>query len=149
MKRGFTLLELLVVIIILTVLAALGLGQYSRVVEKSRSTEARKIIGDIRDLATAYYQYHGTMTGFGIDEAGIGLGFDQIPFSCRTSHYFNYFIDNGATHDNFLRIVANRCLTGAGGKNPGWNGAVAQIHLTSTMGGAAPIDTWTLNPPYN
>jgi len=40
-RKGFTLLELIVVIIILGILASLGFSQYIKMVEKGRSAEAR------------------------------------------------------------------------------------------------------------
>ena len=55
MKRGFTLLELMVVIIILGVLATLGVMQYQAAIEKSRGAEARQVIGQLRSQCAAYY----------------------------------------------------------------------------------------------
>jgi prepilin-type N-terminal cleavage/methylation domain-containing protein len=40
-KKGFTLLELIVVIVIIGVLATLGLTQYASMVERGRSAEAK------------------------------------------------------------------------------------------------------------
>lgn len=50
MKRGFTLLELIVVIILLGVLATLALNQYARMAEKGRVAEAKDVLGYLRKL---------------------------------------------------------------------------------------------------
>lgn len=46
--KGFTLMELLVVLIIVGILATLGMPQYGRTVERSRQAEAISILGALR-----------------------------------------------------------------------------------------------------
>jgi prepilin-type N-terminal cleavage/methylation domain-containing protein len=66
MKRGFTLLELIVVIIIIGVLAALGIPQYIRVTEKARQAEGVRSLGALRAAQQRYYaRYSGYTTGLG------------------------------------------------------------------------------------
>lgn len=57
MKRGFTLLELIVVIIIIGVLATLGLPKFFVVIEKSKMSEGIATLGMIRQ---AQLRYAGT-----------------------------------------------------------------------------------------
>jgi len=61
--RSFTLIELIIVIIIVGILATLGISQYARMVEKTRSTEAKMIFGDVRKLAYQYRLENGTIAG--------------------------------------------------------------------------------------
>lgn len=129
-KRGFTLLEIIIVIIIIGVLATLGFTQYGRMVERSRGAEARAIAGDIRKFAMAHYMENGSLQtpAFGVAQANIGAAADQIPSACRTSHYFRYGI--AVTAADALTITATRCT--AGGKTP--DAATASTYtLTATL----------------
>ena len=46
--RGFTLLELLMVVIIIAILASIALPQYFRVTERSRTAQALQLLASIR-----------------------------------------------------------------------------------------------------
>ena len=124
MKRGFTLLELIIVIIILGVLATLGFTQYVKVVEKGRSAEAKAILGDIRTGQMAYH----------LENNAFATSLDYLPVSAPTSatntHYFIY----AATGTN---ATATRLTTG--GKPP--TGQVAYTisidYSAGTFGGSA------------
>jgi len=100
MRKGFTLVELIIVVIIVGILAAIGLTQYNKVVEKSRASEARMILGTLRSAQVAENHESGTYK----DVAGLGV---DAPTSCPSSHYFSY---SCATATG--ACTATRCTTG-------------------------------------
>lgn len=59
-KKGFTMLELLMVVIIIGILATLALPQYMGFIEKARATEAISTIGTIRTAQNLYKLETGT-----------------------------------------------------------------------------------------
>jgi prepilin-type N-terminal cleavage/methylation domain-containing protein len=145
MRRGFTLLELVVVIIIIGILATLGIQQFGRMAEKARGAEAREILGQIRQACAGYRLERGTVTGMDGNSGGIGNAAFMIPWTCRSSHYFKYDITGAVAPaflptDPWVAITATRC--GSAGKNPANLPAVGQtlILITDLLGG---WDTWT------
>jgi len=142
MKKGFTLMELIVVIIILGILSTLGVAQYSKMVEKSRGAEAKSILGTIRQLAATYYIEQDKAPG-STDTAYLGIGgAGGIPANCtQSSHYFSYGVSNTAA-TTFVS-TATRC-TGNTGKSPG--GSAGSVTLTSYL--ANGVDSWSSTGGY-
>ena len=62
-KRGFTLLELLMVIIVVGILASLAIPQYQNFVERSRCTEAVNMIAAIKSAQALYELQEGETAG--------------------------------------------------------------------------------------
>lgn len=55
MKKGFTLIEMLVVVLIIGVLSAVALPQYQKAVEKSKATQAITMLNAAYKAAASYY----------------------------------------------------------------------------------------------
>jgi prepilin-type N-terminal cleavage/methylation domain-containing protein len=129
MGKGFTLLELMVVIIILGVLATLGVMQYQSAIEKSRGAEARQVLGQLRSSCAAIWMERGGTAD--CTDRNLGLSTSatvvegQIPgSSCWSTHFFRYSVEAaGTTPGSTLTLRATRCI--AGGKTPDYGGATA------------------------
>ena len=60
MKKGFTLIELITVIIIVAILAALALPQYVRTIERGHVTTAKSALDSIRKAEGMYHALTST-----------------------------------------------------------------------------------------
>ena len=61
-KKGFTLIEILVVVLIIAILTAIGMMEYDRFVERARSAEADNIIGLVSYAQTRQMMRKGSYT---------------------------------------------------------------------------------------
>lgn len=73
-QRGFTLTELLVVIVIVGILASLTLPRFLNVTTKAKSTEAKLMLKHLYNLQKAYYLEHDVFA-----QTLAELGFEQEP----------------------------------------------------------------------
>ena len=147
MKKGFTLLELIVVIVIIGILATLGFSQYARMIERSRGAEARQVLGAIRTQAAALWiekNVAGVVVGGTITPTSVGIGNSagQIPLACAavapsTSYYFSYNIAQNVAGTGF-DATATRCIS-PNGKTPAGPAANTLILNTNFSAGT---DTW-------
>jgi len=111
MRRGFTLLELVVVIIIISILASIALGNYSRIVERSRAAEGKANLGMIRRLQVAFAQENYTYGSLADIKTYSNSSWPEGDGNSCTDggHYFQYQCSATA-------CSANRCMSG--GKAP-------------------------------
>ena len=104
--QSFTLVELIIVVIIVGILASLGLTQYSLMVEKSRTVEARVRLGTMRQLAYEFYLSNGDVIS--IQNADVGVN-----NTCASTDFYRYLV---VGYPGTAQLQASRCTNS--GKPP-------------------------------
>jgi prepilin-type N-terminal cleavage/methylation domain-containing protein len=98
MKKGFTLLELIIVIIVLGVLAAVALPQYFRVVERGRTAEAVSLLGLLRSAQVRYYA----------EKSAFATATGSLDVDFTTPKYYTITLANPAYAEGNVIVTAAR-----------------------------------------
>ena len=131
MKRGFTLIELLVVVLIIGILSSVALPQYTKSVEKSRSTEAVTLLGNLANAEQIYF-----MNGNGYTSTLSDLDI-EIPSQTK-----NFVISvNSATSSSFVATAtrANNGVAATGNNAYGLKISMSNGAVTRTCCGTESI----------
>ncbi len=75
-RRGFTLIELMIVVVIIGILAALAIPKFIKVTGKAKVSEAKTILKEIFTLEKAYFNEHDCYVEFANGAACTEIGFD-------------------------------------------------------------------------
>lgn len=111
-RAGFTLLELLMVVIIIAILASLALPQYLRVAERSRATEALTVLGALRQSQQRFKALNGGAFATNAQVFGNNLDID-IPGTggVPASTMWTYSSPNASPNDGTaLRTVGGKAI---------------------------------------
>ena len=120
---GFTLMELLIVVIIVGILSTLALPQFPRAMERARQAEARAMLGQIYQAERIYYaekDFYVTATPANNPTVA------SIPADTSPDNYFKYAVavpEGGATFTATATRKIAADTTGNKGKAPPWTSA--------------------------
>lgn len=132
LKKGFTLLEVLIVVIIIGILAAIAMPQYVSTIEKARSGEAVANIGSVRTAVDRYWYQNGSIT---TDPDDLDIDNPNL----ITNKLYTYTITDDGTTASTRAYTINAARTAGG--NSYWvkwvqtNNNSAGLYRSANLGG--------------
>ena len=117
-RKGFTLMEVLIVVIILGILATIAIPQFANMVKRARLAEAWTNLAAIRTAQSVYHLEHDTYATPVANLSDLTLQNNGVNFTYATS--------GGATYNATATGVAGTAYAGisAWQDNTGANGSV-------------------------
>ncbi len=130
-RKGFTMIELMVVVVVVGVLAAIAVPIYGKYIKNARVSEATSRAGEIITAAKAYAQEFQSAAGNPTWPPAAGGGIVDL----TQSDQFTYAITSGAGRNANTTALVIRA-TGRGGRKMA--GVTVTITLTTISSNAIP-----------
>ncbi len=131
---GFTLIEIMIVVAIIGILAAIAVPQYTDYITRSQLVQAHAGLGDFRVRMEQFYQDNRTYDGAALGNCGAAApaGATNFAFNCRsTGQGYTAFADGSSGRVIGFSFTINEQNVRATTATPAnWGGAQAACWIT-------------------
>jgi type IV pilus assembly protein PilA len=99
-SKGFTLIELMIVVAIIGILTVIGIPQYQNYTARAQATEGLTLASGLKTTLGEYYSVHGSFPDDGGSDSNATIGAEP------ENHFFGDYVENVATSDDDLGTIA-------------------------------------------
>ena len=93
-SKGFTLIELMIVVAIIGILAAVGIPQYQNYTARAQATEGLVLAGGLKTALAEYYNTHGSFPDGGTGDSNATIGAEPA------DHIFGDYVETVTASDD-------------------------------------------------
>ena len=98
-SKGFTLVELMIMVAIIGILAVIGIPQYQIYTARAQATEGLTLASGLKTTLTEYYSVHGSFPDDGGSDSNTTIGAEPA------NNIFGDYVESVATSDDGLGII--------------------------------------------
>jgi type IV pilus assembly protein PilE len=128
-QQGFTLIELMIVVVLIAVLASIALPQYTNYVKRGKAMEATSQLADMRVKLEQWYQDNRTWVGACADSTSTAL--PGRPGGAGVK-YFTYTCPVANLTTTTYKVQADGTVTGGDQSMPGFSYTIDQTNAKTT-----------------
>ena len=93
-SKGFTLIELMIVVAIIGILTVIGIPQYQNYTARAQATDGLVLAGGLKTALAEYYNTHGSFPDGGTGDSNATIGAEPA------DHIFGDYVDTVAASDD-------------------------------------------------